>query len=83
MPIDGAKETQKERQPLFWYVFLLALGYSKPLCELSNALTALIRKEKIQQFLTPQATWNLVQVTDARATRDRATAARLQCCLKT
>lgn len=57
MPIDCAKETWKERQPLLWHALLLALGYSKPLCELSRALTALIRKEKIQLFLTPKLCW--------------------------
>lgn len=57
------------------YVFLLALGYSKPLCELLSALTAWIRK-KIQKFLTSSfAKW--VNVTHLRAGRDRAAAARL------
>lgn len=75
VPIDGAKEIQKERQPLLWYAFLLALGSSKPLCELSRALTALKREDPAIPH--PQAVLNLLQVAYSRLVRDMVTAVRL------
>lgn len=75
VPIDDAKETQKERQPLLWDVFLLALGYSKRLCELSNALTD--QKRECPAVSHPQAMLNGVQVSHAGAVRVRVDAARL------
>lgn len=52
VPIDPSKGDTEGKAAILWYVFLLALGYSKPLCELSSALTVLISQEKTQQLLT-------------------------------